>query len=350
MVAISMSRTAGQSTYNFIFRILGTFIAMCASLVIWYIVNGHAPGVIVFLWLWLFGAFYVVLKYPKYIIVALLSLVTAVLIIGYELQVDVLGVEVSESNGQPVYPTYLLAPYRLATVTGGILVAWVWTIFPYPISESTELRKDVGASLYMLANLYSIVHETVQARVRGMDGAPSFKGTHAYQLEKARSKVFSKLLPLIQEMKTNSQFSIFQLRVGGRFPKEEYEAIIEIIRRVLNYTALISYASNSFSTQGDHSEERSTWSADFRKLAQEVNPTSHRITSHLSLLSSSISNGQPLPPYMQMPKAFAFVKELESMDRDILSVRHIAEPEYSAFAVIQICAQCLTADIDKLTE
>jgi hypothetical protein len=65
MVAISMSRTAGQSTFNFALRVLGTAIAMIGAYIIWYIVDGHTPGVIVFLWLWMFGAFYFVIKFPK---------------------------------------------------------------------------------------------------------------------------------------------------------------------------------------------------------------------------------------------------------------------------------------------
>ena len=44
-----------------------------------YIVDGKTGGVIVFLFLWIFLAFYFVLKFPKLLVVALLSLVTAVL-------------------------------------------------------------------------------------------------------------------------------------------------------------------------------------------------------------------------------------------------------------------------------
>jgi hypothetical protein len=159
---------------------------------------------------------------------ALLSVVSTVLIVGYELQVKVLGVAASESNGQPAYPTYLLAPYRLATVAGGLFVAWIWTIFPFPISEGSELRRDLGASLYMLANYSSLVHEIVQSRVRGVEGDIQKKGTHAYNLEKARLTVFGKLLLLLNDMRTNSAFSKFQVRVGGRFPKEEYEGYVHL--------------------------------------------------------------------------------------------------------------------------
>lgn len=53
---------------------------------------------------------------------AVIALVTAVLIIGYELQVRTIGLEIATANGQPAYPTYELAPYRLATVVGGLFV------------------------------------------------------------------------------------------------------------------------------------------------------------------------------------------------------------------------------------
>ena len=39
-----------------------------------------------------------------------------------------------------------------------------------------------------------------------------------------------------------------------------------------------------------------------------------------------------------------------SLDRDILSIRHIAEPEYSAFAVMQIVSQGISRDMTQLTE
>lgn len=251
------------------------------------------------------------------------------------------------SNGQPAYSTYLLAPYRLAVVCGGLFVAYFWTIFPYPISESTLLRKDVGASLYLLANLYSVVHETVRSRVQKIDGDSTVKGTRGYHLEKARRQVFAKLVSLLTTLQQNSAFSKMQLRVGGRFPREEYDGLLESIRRVLQYTSLVSYASATFST---HDGEETEWSHDFRQLLASVNATTHKLTSLLSLLSNSMTHARPLPPYLEIPRPARYMKRMTSIDRDILSVKHMAEPEYSAFAVITICAMCVNEEVEKIAK
>ena len=71
---------------------------------------------------------------------------------------------------------------------------------------------------------YENVHETVSSRISGTAGNPKIKGTHAYNLEKARLTLFSKLAVILNNLHTNSAFSKFQIRVGGRFPHEEYEA------------------------------------------------------------------------------------------------------------------------------
>lgn len=54
MIAISMTSTAGQSFFNFILRVVGTIAATIGAYIIWYIVDGKKPGVIVFLWLWMY--------------------------------------------------------------------------------------------------------------------------------------------------------------------------------------------------------------------------------------------------------------------------------------------------------
>lgn len=92
MVSIGMTITAGSGVFGFVGRIAGTcewarpkfgeicsqplVIAMCTSLVIWYIVNGHTAGIIVFIFIFVFIEFYFIMAYPRFIVIALLSIVT----------------------------------------------------------------------------------------------------------------------------------------------------------------------------------------------------------------------------------------------------------------------------------
>lgn len=104
IVAISMNMTTGQSISGFLFRIVGTAISMVLCFVIWYIVDQKIPGVIVMLWLFIFIEMYFFMKFPKYISVWLVCMVTQVLIIGYSLQVAKIGIQAATSNGQKYYP------------------------------------------------------------------------------------------------------------------------------------------------------------------------------------------------------------------------------------------------------
>ncbi|KAK3069449.1 hypothetical protein LTR53_012208 [Teratosphaeriaceae sp. CCFEE 6253] len=135
MISIGMSPTAGQSVRGFLLRVFGTFIAMCLAWVAYYIVDGQTAGVLVFYFVALHTGVYIVSKYPQYIPVGMITQVTITLILGYELQVRKVGIQVATSNGQAYFPIYELAPIRLATVSGGLFLAWIWTIFPFPITE-----------------------------------------------------------------------------------------------------------------------------------------------------------------------------------------------------------------------
>lgn len=49
---------------------------MCTSLIIWYIVDGHPAGVIVFVFVFVSVEFYFLMKYPRFTVVAIISIVT----------------------------------------------------------------------------------------------------------------------------------------------------------------------------------------------------------------------------------------------------------------------------------
>lgn len=366
MVAISMTPTAGQSIFQFILRIAGTFVAMCVAWLIWYIPDQRTAGVIPLLWFFVALGFYIPLKRMDLVIVGMISVVTATMIVGYELQVRKIGVAAATTTGQPAYPIYQLGPYRLATVVGGLAVAFFWTIFPYPITEHSALRQKLGGALYLSANFYSIMHEQVMSRIRGDAGDEEHdKSSPGFQLNKARNKVFAKQMLTLQALKMHSGFVKFEFPFGGKFPADDYAAIIGLVNNITNYTALLCYASEAFShpflnpssSSPDPSLHPNTqfpgqaspqWFRDFQRVIKDANVTSHEITTLLSLLSSSIQNAQPLPPYLKVPASYQLSAKLEAVDKDILSLRHIAEPGYAAFAVMAISTRCISMDVEKL--
>ena len=122
------------------------------------------------------------------------------------------------------------------------------------------------------------------------------------------------------------------------------------IHSILNYLGLISYASNQFSHDSVASQDRASWIQDFGRLVGRLDATSQDITSVLALLSSAVTDGNPLPPYLKAPPSYKLSQRLEEMDPDILSLSHIAEPGYSAFAVMQIASSLVSDDLGKLIE
>jgi hypothetical protein len=232
MAAISMTPTSGQSVFGFILRFAGTFIAMLLAWVIYYVAgDGKAPGILVLYWFFVACIFYIPLKRPPLTMLGIITNVTITLIIGYELEAQKLGPEVLSRTGQKYFGILEFGPIRLATVAAGLFAAFIFTIFPYPISEHSSLRSDAATSLYVLANFYSIVHETVGVRIRRVEGNSEDKHSPGQQLERARMKAFNKLTLLVNNMRIYSQFTRWEGILGGKFPKENYDALIDSIRR-----------------------------------------------------------------------------------------------------------------------
>jgi hypothetical protein len=138
---------------------------------------------------------------------------------GYELQTRVIGLKIATATGQPFYPIYELAPYRLLTVMGGVTVAFIFTIFPIPITEASALRSNLGISLFLLA--------TVDSRLTEKPGHSAAN----LKLEKMRRKVLSKEIALLATMRKNLAFLAFEPRLGGEFPKELYQSIVDEVQK-----------------------------------------------------------------------------------------------------------------------
>jgi hypothetical protein len=124
----------------------------------------------------------------------------------------------------------------------------------------------------------------------------------------------------------------------------------------MNYLSLMVYATQAWQAElGDNypnskQETRRKWLTDLTHLIDNVRPTSHSITSILSLLSASVKTGSALPPYIQLPEPYNLSRRLEALDKGILDSRHVQEPGYSAYAVMQVCSSLVFDDLARLVD
>ena len=66
------------------------------------------------------------------------------------------------------------------------------------------------------------------------------------------------------------------------------------------------------------------------------------------MISGAIATGKPLPPFLKVQKTYDLGKLLEGLDTDILSTRHVCEPGYSTFAVMQVATSMVVEDLNGL--
>ena len=112
-----------------------------------------------------------------------------------------------------------------------MLVAFIWTFFPFPITARSQLREDLGVSLYLLANFYSVVHTTIGLRIKGTEGDMESKHSSGRKLQKVRRKIYAKELALVAGLRQHSAFTAWEPTFGGKFPKEQYDTIIQEVNR-----------------------------------------------------------------------------------------------------------------------
>lgn len=115
----------------------------------------------------------------------------------------------------------------------------------------------------------------------------------------------------------------------------------------------MSYATQTWTAEtypNTSGPTRATWLHDLSALLRTISPTSHSITSTLVLLSASVTQGSALPPYMQLPQPYQLSRRLEELDTGILDARHVEEPGYSAYAVLQVASSLVGDDLRCLVD
>lgn len=272
------------------------------------------------------------------------------------MQVRKLGIPTATSNGQPYYPIYLFGPYKLAAVAAGCAISFFWVIFPYPITAKSQLRRLLGRSLFVLAQFYSCMHTTIELWFADELGTQTDPSSPGYRLQASRHKIFKEEMLLLTGLRMHSHFSTFEPPIGGRFPKERYDNIIAEIQRILTSMSLMAHTTqnlDALAIESDHgdADRGNQWMRRLADIAlKSADFNSHRITSLLCHLSAAIANGQPLPPYLSMPDLFPLARQLQRIDHELLSIRHIEDPAFSAFVSLEVLRSVVSVNLQGLLE
>lgn len=258
-----------------------------------------------------------------------------------------LGISLAESSGQPYYPIYLFGPYKLLCVIVGCTIAFVWTIFPYPISARSKVRKALGRSLFILANLYGCMHTTIKLWIHEAENDPA----SADFLEAAKDQLFAESMSLLRMLKINSHFTTYEPPLGGKFPKSIYDAITSEIQDIVISLTLMTQRLNCLpdpSLSRKHLEKEDGWIRQLSKAVKSTDFDSHAVTSVLCHLSAAVSNGLKLPPYLSPRGKFPLARKVKQLNDSLLHVTNSDDPAFAEFAYLEVLSSLMDSNLTKL--
>lgn len=333
-ILLSLDRTAGASTLKLLFRFLGTVASMIASYILWYICDQKTAGIIVFLWVWLFIIGYVMCRYPQLAPAGFIAFIAAIVMNANELQVRKLGKDQIIADGQAIYPPYIIFPYRLAIVTSGIVVAYFWTLFPKPLPEHTELRKELADAVLNLAVLGTSLSQVMSNRLSASRTPQSDREVD--KLVADRRETLRRHQMLISRIQATMKTITWEFSLGGKFPLEPYRRMVELVSRLGDLLTLTGYVSRAL---------------DGGKLANASDEDGHAARQHLApqglatrlvVLCSALTNAHPLPPGLSVLK----IPDL----RHFLDKRIATDECFAVASLVHSANYFIIRDINELTE
>lgn len=254
-----------------------------------------------------------------------------------------LGIVRATSNGQPYYPIYLFGSYKLLCVTIACAISLFWILLPYPLSSSSQARRMLGRSLFVLANFYSCVHTTVQVWISDQ---PDKAGKAIPLLDAAKQRLFAEQMRLLTALRAQSNFTRFDFPLGGRFPVSTYNNIASEVQTAMMSMTLMAYLIPK--SHHPTTSTKITWLQSLARTIESTNFNSHINTSLLCQLSAAVSNGLALPPHLSPPSSFALARELRRENAELLSISNADDATFSTFVSLEVLSALLSMSLTSL--
>jgi hypothetical protein len=234
------------------------------------------------------------------------------------------------------------------------VIAFFWTIFPYPVQARSHARKILARSLFNLAQFYSCVHTTIAVWIHEEELEDNPQSVHQ-QLKVVRKGLFAQQMSLLTALRAQIHFTIFEPYIGGKFPKSTYDQIASDIQTVLTGLAIMALAAKSSTgptalagveRKGSEAEEK--WLRSLARVIDSTDFNGHKITSLLCHLSGAVTNGSALPPYLSPAEPFPLANELRRLGEDLLDMKYANDPAFLAFASMEVISSIVNSRLQNI--
>jgi Aromatic acid exporter family member 2/Putative ER transporter, 6TM, N-terminal/Fusaric acid resistance protein-like len=244
MVSLSAAEFAGDTVYNFLSRLFGTFVAGVIGLVAWYISSGSGSGnawgfgvvcaVVAF-----FAAFYRLYSVHQNMAPSILLPVTVFLILGTSWQ-----------DGRPNQITDLtngfeVAWVRFVTVVVGTTIAFICSIIPQPRTARAAVRKILSRVLEESGNVHGAVTQFAIERSQN----PSVRIAPRYDVITLNLRtLFRKLAYNLFLFPTMS----WEPSLKGVWPKQKYEKLQRLTTEIVQLYFSLYHLIDQFNDPTTH--------------------------------------------------------------------------------------------------
>lgn len=282
-------------------------------------------------------------------------------------QVKKLGIQEATSNGQPYLPIYTFGPYKLLCVIIAVTISFFWTIFPSPVSARSQVRRCLGQGLFLLANFYGCMHQSVKLWINEQQGNMHDPSSVGRRLQALNKTLFSQQVALTTRSLSLIHWTSYEIPLGGKFPQQVYRSALSNVRTLTTCMALMTHATRDIATSmpilgsgGDQEVMRSRseansvkeerWIHQLARATKSADFDAHTTSSVLCHLAGAISTNSALPPYLSPPRSFLLALKVREMDVQAMHIDNIRHPEFLAFATMEVAASLISRKLGKLIE
>lgn len=276
MGQVTLARFRGDTVFGLSSRVLSTFLGGLLGMVVWYISAGTGDGNAYGL-----GAvcavcypffFYGRLYWPGPPMRVIIFFVTAILVVGYSYQDQIIVTPGSPGFGWDV------AWRRFILVTTGVVAAGIFSLFPPSITIRRYERTAMATTTSEIATMYCDIISF--ANSPRMDPQEIVTGLIAI-----RSKILRSM-----SLKTNA---IYEFSLRGRWPARRYQKIMELQLQ-------IAYSLSHLMSVIEHMEP--SWTRAFLRRTRFLDSDFQGdVLAVISMISTALRTGTALPQITPCP-------------------------------------------------